>query len=153
VSVCVSVSLCLCVSVSLCLAHEPRIAMARVFACIPYLLLTGCVLNGVFAPIHARAERQGGNAAMARTYAAAAARPYYDTIIGKGVRGKYTSKHNKTEIEDFKLPKLMKAPLTIWTYNCQRMSSTHKKDWDLMLGKKRHMAYARHTGNVHAKQG
>jgi hypothetical protein len=42
---------------------------------------------------------------------------------------------NKT-VTGFTIPKIMHTALTIWTYNCQRMNSTHKKDWDQMLGER-----------------
>ena len=105
--------------------------MAFVVAYTLSLFLGGLAIAHEFAPIHARAERQRAYAAMSR--------PYFDTVIGPGHKGKFNPKHNLTQITDFRLPKLMHLPLTVWTYNCQKMSSTHKKDWDLMPGKQNHI--------------
>ncbi len=108
--------------------------MAMLGPCLLSFLLVGPSLARGYAPIHACTDRQRANAVMPQPY-----QPYFDTIIGQGVKGTYSTKHSKTQTTDLKIPQLMHLPLTIWTYNCQRMSSAHKKDWDLMLGKQNHI--------------
>ncbi len=99
------------------------------------LFLVGYARAREQAPIHACAVRLGARAAMAQPYF----KPYFDTVIGDSNKGNFITKHNTTQIKDFRLPQMMHTPLTIWTYNCQRMSNAHKKDWDLMLGKQNHI--------------
>ena len=105
--------------------------MAIMGPCYLRLLLVGLASACEQAPIHARAVRPCACAAMSQ--------PYFDTAIGDSTKGKFRTKHNTTQIKDFPLLQMMHTPLTIWTYNCQRMSNAHKKDWDLMLGKQNHI--------------
>ena len=81
--------------------------MAFVVAYTLRSLLVGLAIAREFAPIHARAERQRAYAAMSR--------PYFDTVIGPGHKGKFNPKHSLMQITDFRLPKIMHLPLTIWT--------------------------------------
>ena len=119
--------------------------MATMGPCHLTLLLVGFASAREQAPIHARAVRPCACAAMSQ--------PYFDTVIGDSTKGKFRTKHNTTQIKDFRLPQMMHTPLTIWTYNCQRMSNAHKKKLGPYARKaKSHMAGARNARNIFAQQ-
>ncbi len=95
------------------------------------LAATRCILERI-APPFLGAERQNG----ARAAMSIPTRELYDTQLKEGVKGVYCKQSTGRLIANFTIPKLMHSPLTVWTYNCQRMSATHNKDWDEMLGKR-----------------
>ncbi len=88
------------------------------------LAATRCELVRI-APPFLGAERHNGTSAAMST--PTAGRELYDTQLKKGVKGTYCKQSTGRLIADFTIPKLMHSPLTVWTYNCQRMSATHKK--------------------------
>ncbi len=107
-------------------------------------LLAGFLHIICVAPRSLSAERQCARTAMAPPYAPLlrpnptprSYAPILHANLGPGKRGTYGMQRTNKPVTGFSIPKIMHTARTIWTYNCQRMNSTHKKEWDQMLGER-----------------